>query len=51
MSENRPNRVLLTGAAGDVGTVLRNGLTGRYPVLRVSDIADMGEARDRSQHH
>ncbi len=46
MSENRLDRVLLTGAAGGVGTVLRAGLAGRYPVLRVSDIADMGEARD-----
>lgn len=46
MSENRPDRVLLTGAAGDVGSVLRDGLAGRYPVLRVSDIADMGAARD-----
>jgi uronate dehydrogenase len=45
MSENRPDRVLLTGAAGGVGTVLRDGLAGRYPVLRVSDIAPLGEAR------
>lgn len=42
----KPNRVLLTGAAGYVGSVLRNGLAGRYPVLRVSDITDMGAARE-----
>jgi uronate dehydrogenase len=46
MSRNRPERVLLTGAAGGVGTVLRDGLAGRYAILRVSDIAPLGEARD-----
>ena len=45
MSENWPDRVLLTGAAGGVGTVLRHGLAGRYPVLRLSDVAPLGEAR------
>ena len=37
-------RVLITGAAGDVGSVLRAGLTNRYELLRLSDIADLGEA-------
>jgi uronate dehydrogenase len=46
MPEDRPDRVLLTGAAGYVGTVLRNGLAGRYSVLRVSDIAELGEPRE-----
>ena len=37
-------RVLITGAAGDVGSVLRAGLANRYELLRLSDIADLGEA-------
>jgi uronate dehydrogenase len=38
-------RVLITGAAGDVGSVLRTGLAGRYDVLRLADIRDCGPAR------
>ncbi len=38
------HRVLITGAAGTIGTVLRNGLRGRYPVIRLSDVAPLGEA-------
>jgi uronate dehydrogenase len=38
------NRVLITGAAGGIGQVLRNGLRGRYGMLRLSDIADMEPA-------
>ncbi len=34
-----PQRVLITGAAGYLGTVLRTGLAGRYPSLRLTDIA------------
>ena len=37
-------RVLITGAAGHIGKVLRQGLRGRYPLLRLSDIVPMGEA-------
>ncbi len=33
-------RVLITGA---VGRVLRSGLRGRYPALRLSDIAPVGD--------
>ena len=33
-------RVLLTGAAGGIGTVLRRSLTGVYAELRLSDIAE-----------
>lgn len=36
-------RVLITGAAGRIGRVLREGLAGRYPVLRLSDIAPLGQ--------
>lgn len=37
-------RLLLTGAAGGMGTRLRRALAGKYPTLRVSDIADLGPA-------
>ena len=37
-------RVLVTGAAGDIGRRLRASLKGVYPVLRLSDIAPLGEA-------
>ena len=37
-------RVLITGAAGGIGRVLRAGLKGRYPVLRLGDVAPLGEA-------
>lgn len=37
-------RVLLTGAAGGIGKRMRHQLAGAYPVLRVSDIADLGAA-------
>lgn len=39
-----PNRVLITGAAGSVGSVLRTGLQGRYSHLRLTDIVTLGEA-------
>jgi len=38
------NRVLITGAAGNIGRTLREGFRGRYPVLRLSDIAPMQPA-------
>jgi len=38
-------RLLLTGAAGDLGMLLREKLAGYVPALRVSDIADLGAAR------
>lgn len=45
MSEGfSPKRVLITGAAGSVGSVLRAGLQGRYAHLRVTDIAPLGDA-------
>ena len=39
------NRILITGAAGKIGSTLREGLRGRYPVLRLSDIAPLDPAR------
>ncbi|MCR9072545.1 MAG: NAD(P)-dependent oxidoreductase [Alphaproteobacteria bacterium] len=37
-------RVLLTGAGGGIGKRMRQQLAGAYPVLRVSDIVDLGAA-------
>ena len=36
--------VLITGAAGRIGSVLRTRFRGLYPILRLSDIAQLGEA-------
>jgi len=36
------HRVLITGAAGSVGSILRDGLGGRFPVLRLLDIVGLG---------
>lgn len=40
----KPKRVLITGAAGTVGTVLRAGLRSHYDHLRLTDIEPLGEA-------
>ncbi len=37
-------RVLMTGAAGEIGQVLRRGLAGRYDLFRLADIADQAPA-------
>jgi uronate dehydrogenase len=39
-------RILLTGAAGGLGRVLRERIGAWAEVVRLSDIGDMGEARD-----
>ncbi|MFY0542564.1 NAD-dependent epimerase/dehydratase family protein [Brevibacillus sp. H7] len=39
-------RVLITGAAGRIGTVLRRGLRESIPILRLTDVIPLGEARD-----
>src|ERR1041384_5485930 len=39
------NRILITGAAGKIGSTLREGLCGRYAVLRLSDIAPLDPVR------
>lgn len=39
------NRVLITGAAGHIGSALREGLRGAYPALRLTDHRELGEAR------
>jgi uronate dehydrogenase len=38
-------RLLITGAAGGVGRMLRDGLAGYAEILRLSDIADLGPPR------
>ncbi|WP_019586247.1 NAD-dependent epimerase/dehydratase family protein [Deinococcus apachensis] len=40
-----PVRILLTGAAGQVGSALREGLRGHFPTLRLTDNRDLGEAQ------
>lgn len=37
-------RVLVTGAAGGIGRALRQGLRGRYRLLRLTDVAPLGAA-------
>lgn len=40
----RNRRILMTGAAGGVGRTIRRLWTGRFGLLRLSDIATLGEA-------
>lgn len=40
----KPNRVLLTGAAGGLGKMLRQSLAGRYPILRLSSRSNLEPA-------
>jgi uronate dehydrogenase len=40
------NRLLITGAAGTIGTALREALRGRFPVIRLTDHRNMGEAQE-----
>jgi uronate dehydrogenase len=44
MRDGGYDRVLITGAAGAIGDLLRRGLRGRYPVIRLTDVADMASA-------
>ena len=37
-------RILITGAAGQIGVALRSGLRGSYPLIRLLDIAPLGNA-------
>lgn len=45
MDENRLGRLLLTGAAGGLGRVLRETLKPMTRILRVSDVQALGDAR------
>ena len=42
---NAFNRILITGAAGEIGSTLREGLRGAYPLLRLSDVRPLGPSR------
>lgn len=42
----RVERVLVTGAAGRIGSVVRAGLRGRYPAVRLLDVAEIGDAEE-----
>lgn len=44
-------RILITGAAGRVGRVLRTGLASPDRILRLVDIANLGTAADREEIH
>jgi uronate dehydrogenase len=37
-------RILITGAAGQIGVALREGLRGNYPLIRLLDVAPLGNA-------
>src|SRR2546423_6175185 len=38
------DRILITGAAGEIGTTLREGLRGAYALLRLTDRQPLGTA-------
>lgn len=40
------HRVLITGAAGGIGSALRESLRGVYPLLRLSDRVRLAPARE-----
>ncbi|NYT78937.1 NAD(P)-dependent oxidoreductase [Alcaligenaceae bacterium] len=42
-------RVLITGAAGNIGMCLRTHLRGRYALLRLADIAEQAPAKDNEE--
>lgn len=39
-------RILITGAAGQIGKALRQGLRGSYPLIRLLDVAPLGAAEN-----
>ena len=43
------NRILITGAAGRIGRTLREGLAQGYELLRLLDVAPLGEAAAREE--
>lgn len=44
------DRLLITGAAGRLGSVLRDAFAGRVPALRLSDRVELGERRHGEEH-
>jgi uronate dehydrogenase len=49
MLDPRTDRVLITGAAGAIGTALRHGLRGRWTTLRVTDRRPIGDAANNEE--
>ncbi len=49
MSKRQYHRLLLTGAAGALGRILREQLKADCDVLRLSDMADLGAARPNEE--
>ena len=47
---NPEQRVLITGAAGAIGSSLRDNLAGRYRHLRLADLVDVGDVRPGEEH-
>ena len=43
-------RVVITGAAGRIGTALRQHLRGHYPILRLADVASLAETGPGEEH-
>jgi uronate dehydrogenase len=43
--------ILVTGAAGQIGSVLRRGLRGLYPEVRILDLAPLGAAEAGEELH
>ena len=42
-------RLLITGAAGGLGRVMREKLVGQAELLRLSDVADLGKAKPNEE--
>ena len=42
-------RILITGAAGQIGVALRKGLRGSYPLVRLLDVAPLGKAEGKEE--
>jgi uronate dehydrogenase len=46
MEQDAPmQRILITGAAGQIGRAVRQGLRGSYPLIRLIDVAPLGAAQ------
>jgi uronate dehydrogenase len=43
-------KILITGAAGKIGDALRKGLRGSYPLIRLADIAPLGQIEAGEEH-
>ncbi|MDQ2693906.1 MAG: NAD-dependent epimerase/dehydratase family protein, partial [Pseudomonadota bacterium] len=47
----KPHRVLITGAAGGLGKMLRQSLAGHYPILRLSSRSSLEPAAPHEEIH